>query len=92
MLFRSAARAEWRKQALAWLRSDLADWKKQVESEDAAAVKTALQRLAWSKRDPDLAGIREQTELAKLPESEHKAWRAFWAEVDATLASSNTKK
>ena len=87
-----AARAEWRKQALAWLRSDLAGWKKQVESEDAAAVKAARQMLAHSKQDPDLAGIREQTELGKLPDREHKEWLAFWAEVDATLASSNAKK
>ncbi len=87
-----AARAQWRKQALTWLRAELTAWRKQIESEHGPAMKTALRMLAHSKRDPDFAGIREQTELGKLPESEHKAWRAFWAEVDATLASSNAKK
>ncbi len=48
-------------------------------------MKAALQMLAHSKRDPDLAGIREQTELVRLPESEHKAWRAFWRDVAALL-------
>ena len=42
--------------------------------------------LAHSKGDPDLAGIREEAGLAKLPEDERETWRAFWAEVDAALA------
>ena len=42
--------------------------------------------LAHSKQDPDLAGIRDNPSRAALPEDERKSWRAFWAEVDATLA------
>ena len=34
------------------------------------AVKAARQMLAYSKEDPDLAGIREEAGLAKLPEDE----------------------
>jgi len=47
-----------------------------------AAVMQTLQR--W-KADTDLAGIREESALAKLPEDERKACRALWAEVEVVL-------
>jgi hypothetical protein len=37
------------------------------------------------KQDTDLAGIRDEQELAKLPEDERKAWQSLWADVDALL-------
>ncbi len=37
------------------------------------------------KADPDLAGIREGSALAKLPENEQKACGALWAEVEVLL-------
>jgi hypothetical protein len=32
---------------------------------------------------PDLAGIRDEHELAKLPEPEQAALRSLWADVEA---------
>jgi hypothetical protein len=40
--------------------------------------------------DPDLAGVRDAEALAKLTESERKAWQAIWADVDDRLGSIKT--
>jgi hypothetical protein len=37
--------------------------------------------------DPDLACVRRPVALAKLPDPEREAWRAFWAKVDALRAT-----
>jgi hypothetical protein len=50
---------------------------------NVATVREALN--SW-KVDPDLAGIRDEEELAKLPAAEREAWRALWRGVDAVLA------
>ena len=47
-----------------------------------ATVRLVLEH--W-KADPDLAGVRDEAELAKLPEAERQAWHALWAEVEALL-------
>jgi hypothetical protein len=39
--------------------------------------------------ESDLAGIRDPDKVAKLPESEQKACRALWADVDALLTQAN---
>jgi serine/threonine-protein kinase len=77
------ARARWRKQALDWLRADLALWEKQLDGgkpEGRATVERTLQ--LWLLH-ADLAGLRD--EAAKLPEAERQAWRKLWAEVDQLL-------
>ena len=79
-------KARWRKQALDWLRADLAYWAKQAETGKAEAKALVSQKLKHWKADSDLAGIRDETALAALPEDEQKACRALWAEVDALLA------
>ena len=38
----------------------------------------------WQK-DPDLAGIRDQEALAKLPPEERAAYERLWADVAALL-------
>jgi hypothetical protein len=43
----------------------------------------ALDKLAHWQQNPDLAGVREAKELARLPAEEQKAWRALWADVAA---------
>jgi serine/threonine-protein kinase len=65
-------RAQWRKQALEWLRAELQRWAKKPPA--AAALQ------AWQ-NEPDLAGVREAEALAALPEAERKEWRKFWDEV-----------
>jgi hypothetical protein len=36
-------------------------------------------------RDPDLAGLRDEAALAKLPPAEREASRKLWAEADSLL-------
>jgi hypothetical protein len=43
----------------------------------------ACDRLQRCQTDPDLAGLRDDKELTKLPEPEQKDWRRFWAAVRA---------
>src|SRR5262249_6654607 len=81
----AAQRAAWRRQALAWLGADLALWARQRGSgtpEDRKAVQAALQR--WQK-DADLAFIRDEKELARLPSEEQQACKAHWAKVQAMV-------
>jgi hypothetical protein len=78
-------RSRLRKQALDWLRADLAPRIKQIHSAnptDRAAAQQALRR--WRK-DTDLAAIRDSSALAKLPEAERKACTQLWADVAALL-------
>jgi tetratricopeptide (TPR) repeat protein len=81
-----AARAGLRTQARDWLRAELAAWSKLIESGPPQARPAIAQTLEHWKVDPDLAGLREPDELAKLPKDEQTACRALWAEVDDLLA------
>jgi tetratricopeptide (TPR) repeat protein len=81
-----SAKARWRKQALDWLKSDLAAWSKIPVSGPPQARQSVAQTLQHWKADLDLAGMRDPAALAKLPEAEQNACRALWAEVDALLA------
>jgi Tfp pilus assembly protein PilF len=78
-------RARLRAQALGWLRADLALWAKRADR-GKPEVQPVLRRklLDWQK-DPDLAGLRDQGAVDKLPAAERAAWGTFWAEVDALL-------
>jgi hypothetical protein len=40
-------------------------------------------------QDIDLAGIRDDADLAKLPEAERVAFRKLWADVDALLKTAS---
>jgi hypothetical protein len=74
-------RARLRRQALGWLRAELASWKEQARG-DRAAVQQALR--PWL-ADPDLAGVRGRENLDRLPEGERPEWRQLWDEVAALL-------
>jgi serine/threonine-protein kinase len=74
-----------RHRALRWLTADLGAWTTLLETdkkERRGGIKEILEH--W-KRDNDLAGIRDDAELAKLPETERGAFRKLWADVDALL-------
>jgi serine/threonine protein kinase/Flp pilus assembly protein TadD len=79
------ARARLRAQALGWLRADLAARAERLDAGPPAARARAVQSLRHWKADTDLAGLRDEAELAKLPEADREACRALWAEVDALL-------
>jgi tetratricopeptide (TPR) repeat protein len=82
-------RARLRLQALAWLRAELADYARLVETgkpEDRKWVRTGLQR--WQ-HDPSLAAVRDAAALARLPGAERDGWRRLWADVAALLSGAS---
>jgi serine/threonine-protein kinase len=70
-----------RRQALRWLRDDLAAYTRDVAI--PAARSAIRQRLGRWQQDTDLASVRDAEELNKLPEYERAAWRQLWDDVDA---------
>jgi serine/threonine-protein kinase len=80
-----SARAAWRQQALYWLKADLACGTILVHSGLPMTKEVVSLRLHRWKADPDLAGLRDEDVLDELPETERRAWRDFWAAVDALI-------
>jgi hypothetical protein len=78
-------RARLRRQALDWLRADLAAWAGQAAIDKDADRVRVRQKLGHWQRDPDLASLRDAPELAKLPAEEQEACRRLWADVKALL-------
>jgi serine/threonine-protein kinase len=75
-------RAGLRRQALDWLRADLAlGAKLRRDGKSAGPSLTTWRTVA------DLADVRDQAPLAKLPAAERDEWRRLWADVDASLAA-----
>jgi hypothetical protein len=85
-------RARLRRQALDWLRADLALHSKQLKSWWPGASGHARQVLTHWQKDPDLAGLREKDALAKLPEAEREACLRLWADVAALLDRAGPSK
>src|SRR5262249_26019208 len=81
-----AERARWRKQALAWLQADLAAWQKLMEAGGERAGEVVARELRHWQRDADLAGLRDEDALARLPAQEREMCRRLWADVAALLA------
>jgi tetratricopeptide (TPR) repeat protein len=81
------AKAQLRRQALDWLQADLDDWRKWAGRPQARVfLVRALRHLL---RNDGLAGVREPTALARLPESEREAWQKLWQETEALLSRSH---
>jgi serine/threonine-protein kinase len=78
-------RMRWRRQALAWLRADLALWARTLESGSRSGRALGRKVLTRWQADPDLAGLREPGALAGLSADERKEWRALWQEVATVL-------
>jgi WD40 repeat protein/tetratricopeptide (TPR) repeat protein len=78
-----AERADWRRQALDWLRADLAALKKALDGDPPAAVASVYPAVSAWRADPDLATVRDQPETSRLTREEQEAWAAFWSEVES---------
>ena len=76
-----AAKAKLRRQALDWLKTELAVWDKFVANSQSRPV--IGQILSHWQKDSDLAGIRDATALGKLPAEERSAFTRLWADVAA---------
>jgi tetratricopeptide (TPR) repeat protein/tRNA A-37 threonylcarbamoyl transferase component Bud32 len=85
-------RARLRKQALDWLRADLALWSKLLETGQPPARAAAQQTLQHWQRDAALAGIRDAAWLVNLPADELRACRKLWADVDQLLKRAGEPK
>jgi serine/threonine-protein kinase len=75
-------RAGRRRQALDWLRAELALRTRLFEGGKAVAA-----GLTFWQKDTDLAGIRDSAALAKLPADERGQWQRLWADVAALCAA-----
>jgi hypothetical protein len=80
-----AAAAMMRGQARDWLRAELAAWAKVVDAGPAQLKAVVPKTLEHWTTDSDLAGIRDEKELAKLSDAERAALEQLWNDVDQLL-------
>jgi tetratricopeptide (TPR) repeat protein len=85
-------KARLRKQALDWLRADLALRTQQLESGQSAERAAAQQALRHWQQDGDLASLRDKEALDKLPAEEQKAFAQLWADVAALFKKAGKTK
>jgi serine/threonine protein kinase/Flp pilus assembly protein TadD len=71
-----------RKQALDWLRADLAAWRHLLDIEPNRARAVVLQTMERWQQYKELAGVRDSAALTKLLEAERQEWQKLWAEVN----------
>jgi tetratricopeptide (TPR) repeat protein len=81
-----------RRQALQWLRADLALYVKLAVRDEPAGKQFVREKMRHWQQDADLTSVREKEAIDKLPADEHEAWRALWADVDALLKKVEPKK
>jgi Flp pilus assembly protein TadD len=84
-------RARLRRQALDWLRADLAAWCQLLEKQPEQVRARVQQDLRFWQQDAGFAGVRGDA-LAKLPEVERLAWELLWADVEQTLSRLKDKE
>jgi tetratricopeptide (TPR) repeat protein len=85
-------RAGLRRQALEWLRADLARWADEVEKGDLSTTLLVIEQvLPFWQKDAALAGIRDEKLLSALPGAEQQACRRFWSEVGRTLQQARSR-
>jgi hypothetical protein len=85
-------RTRLRRQAVDWLRADLTRGAMRLESGQPADRAEVQKSLRHWQGDPDLAGLRDQPAVARLPAEEQKACRKLWPEVEALLAKAREMK
>jgi tetratricopeptide (TPR) repeat protein/tRNA A-37 threonylcarbamoyl transferase component Bud32 len=76
-------RGRHRQQARAWLTAELTAWAERAGPDRSKVLRQ------WQ-TDPDLAGVRDQAALAKLPAAERAEWQKIWSGVADLLAKSKT--
>jgi Flp pilus assembly protein TadD len=77
-------RARLRRQALDWLRADLAARRRRLEKRpDRGRIAAAGTLRRWLEEDSGFAGVRGPEALAKLPATERQAWQQLWNDVAA---------
>ena len=85
-------RALRRRQALDWLRQDLAWWGKALDNGNELTGAEVRRRLHSWQTDVDLAGLREPDALDRLPPEERQECLVLWNDVAAALRRSQSTK
>jgi hypothetical protein len=75
-----------RREALEWLRAELTTWTQMLDADPARGPATIVPILQHWKADADLAGIRDEKELTKLPHDERAALVQLWNDVNQLMA------
>lgn len=78
-------KARLRRQALDWLKAELAALTKLLEGRVPQTRALVQARLKQWQRDPAFAPFRDATALTPLPEEERRDWQQLWADVAARL-------
>jgi serine/threonine-protein kinase len=81
-----SARRELRRQALEWLRREVAAWKALVKSGEDEGRSRAVRALEFWLKDEDLASVRDEDALRVMDEAERTNWYELWAEVRDQIA------
>jgi len=79
------ARETLRRQALDWLRADLAVYRRLLDLAPGKPRPRVQQDMQIWQREDDLAGVRRPEALARLPEHEQLTWLKLWGDVADTL-------
>jgi tetratricopeptide (TPR) repeat protein len=85
-------RAGLRRQALDWLRADLAAWGRLLEKEPDKTGPALAKTMQHLQQDSDFTGVRGPEALAKLPEAERQEWQKLWADVGDMLERTKGKR
>jgi tetratricopeptide (TPR) repeat protein len=74
----ASERARLRRQALDWLRADLAAWSGRLAVDPVRARAELVDWLSAMAADADLTPVRGAEALAQLPEAERPPWQQMW--------------
>jgi tetratricopeptide (TPR) repeat protein len=85
-------RTRLRRQALDWLRADLAIYAKQLPAANAQDRTKLQKQMGHWLRDDDLIALRDAAALAKLAADERAAWLQLWADVEKLLRETRGAK
>jgi serine/threonine-protein kinase len=76
-------RASLRKQALDWLRADLAGIRELAQDGPPEVRQLLAPALRHWQQNPNLASLRAKVALADLPAGEREEWLKFWSDMEA---------
>jgi hypothetical protein len=65
---------------------------KQAGGKNSKQREAVQQQVKQWQSDANLAGLRDQTELAKLPEAKREAWKQFWTDVESLRKQARATK
>jgi serine/threonine-protein kinase len=81
----AAERTRWRRQARQWLRADLAQWARSLDSGYEVDRNLAKKMLTRWRVEPDLAGLFEPNAPEELSADEREDYLALWHEVGVVV-------